>query len=107
MIEGGTHDIYWKFMIGNNGNKEKQLIAPHEIMSIERIAVRMPSKDGNIAPRIIRAFIKHVADVYGIDLMMETEEMRDEREAKEARSKSKRTNRMGGKPRRDDPDSDF
>lgn len=62
---------------------DRIVITNAELAAIEQSAVRAPSKDGAVAPRVIKALIKHMSDTYGIDLGIETEDQANARKAKE------------------------
>lgn len=87
--------------------EEKTLIAPHEIKELEKQAIKMPTKDGEYAPRLLRAFIEYLAKVHGVDIGFETKEMKDEREAKASKHRNSKGIRFNGKTSRNPPDDSF
>lgn len=58
---------------------DRIVITQAELAQIELEAIKSPTKDGKVAPRVIKALIRHVEAVYGIDLGIETEDMQNER----------------------------
>lgn len=81
---------------------DRIVITAAELQTIEDKAVRSPSKDGTIAPRVVKQLIALVEDKYGIDLGIETEDMANEREKREAKLAKAR----GSLFRRDRDESD-
>lgn len=79
------------------------LITKADIKDIAAQAIRLPTTTGDYTARVLEAFFVHVKNVYGIDLQMETEEMRDEqlkREAKELRKRDKQRSKLGSRKSR-------
>lgn len=77
-------------------DEEKTLITNQELTGIGLAAIKRPSKDGSLEPRIIRCFLEYIHQTYGIDLQIETEDMKNERIAKSERQSKKRS-KGGGK----------
>lgn len=64
-------------------DKNRIVVPNQELSAIELAAMKRPSKDGSMAPRIIRCFIEYVSATYGIDIGVDTEEMANERSKQE------------------------
>lgn len=79
------------------------ILTNQELAGIELAAMKRPTKDGSMAPRIVRCLLEHLSSVYGIDPGFITEDMANEeskRKAKEDRQRSKRGGRLGRKTSR-------
>lgn len=86
---------------------EPLLIKKADVDEIERLALRYPTKDGKLTPVVLKVFVSYMSKVYGIDLQMETEQMKNERierEAKESKRKGSKRGRMARKSSRNGTD---
>lgn len=78
-------------------NIDRIVVSAAELQEIANKAVKRPNKDGQITPTVIRLFIELIQNSYGIDLGVETEEMKNEREAKENKRKRNGRTKLGRK----------
>ena len=83
--------------------RDKIVITNQELAGIELAAMKAPSKDGSMSPRIVRAFLEYISSTYGISLDIVTEEMENELVEKD-RKQPKRGGRLGRKSLRNASD---